>query len=169
MASSLVDSSGTAVKCRKCRYLVLEDPPHSILESSLDQDNQDASNTINICDDNLPQWIAVSIEEVRFETLTSVNIQNIALFVQGSWTKGKLLCPGCSVRLGGFDYVTRASEPVYLVRSKVDIRGPGARVEVVMPRPREVAELSDGGSESGSASQGQNEPRNANVVISPVL
>ena len=73
------------------------------------------------------------------------------------------------MRLGGFDYVTRATEPVYLVRSKVDIRGPGARVEVVMPRPREVAELSDGGSESGSASQGQNEPRNSNVVISPVL
>lgn len=134
MASSLVDNSGTAVKCRKCRYQVLEEPPHRILYSSLDQDNQDASNTINICDDNLPQWIADSIEE-------------------GSWTKGKLLCPGCSLRLGGFDYVTRATEPVYLVRSKVDIRGPGARVEVVMPRPREVAELSDGGSESGSASQ----------------
>ena len=44
--------------------------------------------------------------------------------VQGSWTKGKLLCPGCSVRLGGFDYVTRASEPVYLVRSKVDVHTP---------------------------------------------
>ena len=69
------------------------------------------------------------------------------------------------MRLGGFDYVTRASEPVYLVRSKVDIQGRGARVEVVMPRPREVAESSDGGSES--ASKGQNDPRN--VVISPVL
>ena len=73
MASALVDSSGTAVKCRKCRYQVLEEPPHRILESSLDQDNQDASNTINICDDNLPQWIADSIEEVSFVTLTSTN------------------------------------------------------------------------------------------------
>ena len=66
MASSLVDNPGTVVKCRKCRYQVLEEPPHKILESSLDQDNQDASNTLNICDDNLPQWIADSIEEVRF-------------------------------------------------------------------------------------------------------
>ena len=65
------------------------------------------------------------------------------------------------MRLGGFDYVTRATEPVYLVRSKVDIRGQGSRVEVVMPRPREVADSSDGELESGSASQGQNEPRNA--------
>lgn len=87
--------------------------------------------------------------------------------IQGSWTKGKLLCPGCSVRLGGFDYVTRATEPVYLVRSKVDISGRGARVEVVMPRPREVVDLSDDGSESGPASQGQNEAMT--VVISPVL
>ena len=71
------------------------------------------------------------------------------------------------MRLGGFDYVTRATEPVYLVRSKVDIRGSGARVEVVMPRPLEVADTSDGESESGSASQGQNEPENA--VKSPVL
>ena len=91
----------------------------------------------------------------------------ITMSIQGSWTKGKLLCPGCSVRLGGFDYVTRATEPVYLVRSKVDISGRGSRVEVVMPRPREVVDLSDDGSESGPASQGQNEPRN--VVISPVL
>ena len=164
MASSLVDSSGTVVKCRKCRYQVLEEPPHKILESSLDQDNQDASNTLNICDDNLPQWIADSIEEVRF---IRHFFHQITMSLQGSWTKGKLLCPGCSVRLGGFDYVTRATEPVYLVRSKVDISGRGSRVEVVMPRPREVADLSDDGSESGPASQGQNEPRN--VVISPVL
>ena len=77
MASSLVDSSGTVVKCRKCRYQVLEEPPHKILESSLDQDNQDASNTLNICDDNLPQWIADSIEEVRFTRLFFHQINNV--------------------------------------------------------------------------------------------
>ena len=42
----------------------------------------------------------------------------IILSYQGSWTRGKLLCPGCGARLGGFDFVTRATEPVYLVRSK---------------------------------------------------
>jgi len=39
----------------------------------------------------------------------------------------------------------------------VDIRGSGARVEVVMPRSREVADTSDGESESGSASQDTSE------------
>ena len=71
MASALEDGSGTVVKCRKCRYKVLEEPPHKILESSPGQDNQDASNTINICDDNLPQWIADAIEQVLDEIVTS--------------------------------------------------------------------------------------------------
>ena len=62
MASAVVDPR-TTLKCRKCRYLLLEQPPHRILE---DEDStQEVASTLNICDDNLPQWIADAVEEVR--------------------------------------------------------------------------------------------------------
>ena len=62
MASAVVDPR-TTLKCRKCRYLLLEQPPHRILE---DEDSaQEVASTFNICDDNLPQWIADAVEEVR--------------------------------------------------------------------------------------------------------
>ena len=42
---------------------------------------------------------------------------------QSGWTKGKLCCPHCGARIGGFDFVgASASAPVYLVRSKVDAK-----------------------------------------------
>ena len=62
MASAVVDPR-TTLKCRKCRYLLLEQPPHRILE---DEDStQEVASTFNICDDNLPQWIADAVEEVK--------------------------------------------------------------------------------------------------------
>ena len=68
MASAFTENQ-TSLKCRKCRYLLLEQPPHKIVESSSASaevdDYQEASNTFNICDDNLPQWIADAVEEVR--------------------------------------------------------------------------------------------------------
>jgi hypothetical protein len=33
--------------------------------------------------------------------------------------KGKLQCPGCGTRVGGFDFVGGHSKPVYIVKSKV--------------------------------------------------
>ena len=60
---ALVESAGREIRCRRCRHQVLEEPPHRILEQE-DEDNQDAANTLSICDDNLPPWIADAIEEV---------------------------------------------------------------------------------------------------------
>jgi len=141
MASAFTENEITTLKCRKCRYLLLEQPPHRIAESSSpaagEDDYQEASNTFNICDDNLPQWIADAVDE-------------------GSWTKGKLSCPGCGCRLGGFDYVTRASEPVYIVKSKVDIKtGSGSGVQIVLPGSRVLPDDSGimDSSESGSQTQ----------------
>ena len=55
-----------SLKCRKCRFLVVEQPPHKILSpTGLETDgDQESSNTFNICDDNLPYWISAAIEEV---------------------------------------------------------------------------------------------------------
>ena len=139
-----------SLKCRRCRFLVVEQPPHKILTGLESDDDQEPSNTFNICDENLPQWISAAIEEVRRVMDRLV----LTLLLQGSWTKGKLSCPGCGARLGGFDYVTRASHPVYIVRSKVDLKLTGTssltgtRIVVVEPRPVETRDSSEAGSES---------------------
>ena len=67
--SSVEDIEKQSLKCRKCRFLVIEDPPHKILNVTptaglLTDDDQDSSNTFNICDENLPYWISAAIEEV---------------------------------------------------------------------------------------------------------
>ena len=67
--SSVEEISKQSLKCRKCRFLVVEDPPHKILNNTeaglLTDDDQESSNTYNICDENLPYWISSAIEEVR--------------------------------------------------------------------------------------------------------
>ena len=74
------------------------------------------------------------------------------LSVQAGWTKGKLSCPGCGARLGGFDYVTRASLPVYIVRSKVDLKLSGSNTQhdrrIVQPREADGGDSSETGSQS---------------------
>ena len=54
-----------SLKCRRCRFLVVEQPPHKILTGLESDDDQEPSNTFNICDENLPQWISAAIDEVR--------------------------------------------------------------------------------------------------------
>ena len=62
-----IEKQRQSLKCRKCRFLVIEDPPHKILNISdtglLTAD--DSSNTFNICDETLPYWISAAIEEVN--------------------------------------------------------------------------------------------------------
>ena len=41
--------------------------------------------------------------------------------LQGGWTKGKLNCPNCQAKIGGFDFVAGAQYPVHIVKSKVDL------------------------------------------------
>jgi len=53
----------------------------------------------------VPRWIQEKIDE-------------------SGWTKGKISCPHCSARIGGFDFVGKGDFPIYLVRSKVDVHTP---------------------------------------------
>ena len=39
---------------------------------------------------------------------------------KAGWTKGRLNCPNCQSRLGGFDFVSGADYPVHLIKSKID-------------------------------------------------
>ena len=43
------------------------------------------------------------------------------LTFQAAWTKGRLNCPKCQCRVGGFDFVGGSDHPVHLIKSKVDL------------------------------------------------
>ena len=67
MASGLSSCDEKILKCRKCRQLLVEEPLHKILETCVDDaDEEETSNTFIICDDNLPEWISEAVEEVIF-------------------------------------------------------------------------------------------------------
>jgi len=63
-SSSNGSSTSSTLKCRKCRFLLVEQPPHKILDATESSNAQESSNVFNICDENLPQWINDAVEEV---------------------------------------------------------------------------------------------------------
>jgi len=150
-SSSNGSSTSSTLKCRKCRFLLVEQPPHKILDATESSNAQESSNVFNICDENLPQWINDAVEE-------------------GSWTKGKLSCPSCGSRVGGFDYVTRSSLPIYIVRSKVDLRtGDDNMHNLTQPKPRDTSEASTsstGSSKTGSEMGSQDTSSGDSDIIS---
>ncbi len=81
---------------------------------------------------DLPEWIGVRVEE-------------------GGWTRGRLLCPQCGARVGGFDFVQGREAPVYLVASRVDVRTKVAVEELV----KESRERNRGGQEEEAAADAQ--------------
>jgi len=104
------------VRCRKCRHTLLEEPPHRMMAR-----REEDEHIIPLYEDQLPDWMAEAVQE-------------------GGWTKGKLSCPSCSARVGGFDFVSGSScsSPVYLVRSRVDLLDPSsAPPPLVLPKARE--------------------------------
>ena len=56
------------LKCRKCRLLLLEEPPNRIMETAGAGGGEDGANVFSIYEDCLPQWISDSVEEVRVTT-----------------------------------------------------------------------------------------------------
>ena len=80
--SSVEDIEKQSLKCRKCRFLVIEAPPHKILNVSTTGllTAEDSSNTFNICDENLPYWISAAIEEVNSHVLM-IDGNAMSLFV----------------------------------------------------------------------------------------
>jgi len=104
-----------SLTCKKCRLQLLEEPRHRMMNL---QGEDERANVYYIYEDTLPEWISDAVEE-------------------GNWTKGKLCCPSCKTRVGGFDFVTSLSgSPVYIVRSKVDLRVAGTEVLLVKPKEK---------------------------------
>lgn len=103
----------TGLKCRRCRQALVED--RKVVEGE---------DLFHIPDEDLPPWISQAIE-------------------QGGWTKGKLVCPSCQARVGGFDFVSRAvaMSPVHLVKSKVDPICPPVQTSQLLNTQQGVHEL----------------------------
>lgn len=106
-------------KCKKCANLLLEAELNTILRIHGQENSSDLvemcpteleNSEVFIQEDHIPSWIKVEIE-------------------QSNWTKGKLKCTKCGLKVGSFDFVsgTRCKcgrnevlPPVHLIRSKID-------------------------------------------------
>ncbi|XP_048876202.1 E3 ubiquitin-protein ligase RNF180-like isoform X2 [Brienomyrus brachyistius] len=95
----------TGLRCRRCRTCVMDSS--SLLQMSTESDAAAKCNIWHVNFDPLPDWIHRAVH-------------------QAQWTRGKLLCPHCGARLGGFDFLRQASCPcgrqltVHLSESRVD-------------------------------------------------
>ncbi|XP_055611314.1 E3 ubiquitin-protein ligase RNF180-like isoform X2 [Uranotaenia lowii] len=118
-------------KCKKCGNQLIEIeqqfilPTHANPSSEVSSQPEDeSSESASYCpteaegceiflhEDHLPEWITAEIE-------------------QSQWTKGKLKCGKCGLKVGSFDFVsgTRCKcelnsvlPSVHLIKSKVDLR-----------------------------------------------
>lgn len=107
------------VKCKKCRR-ILFDERHTenlllkdihILAGSTNSAFCSSNNDYNIYlnEEFLPNWIKLLIEAEN-------------------WSKGRIYCPHCDSRVGGFDFICAVKcscsnilPPVHINKSKVDI------------------------------------------------
>lgn len=111
----------SAIKCFKCRAVLLKDTEIEQLSPHGDTNQTSAGVSIIRCesmlddkliylkDDLLPQWIIDKVQE-------------------SNWTKGRLHCEQCKTKIGHFDFVTGRKchceetvlPPVYFIKSQVD-------------------------------------------------
>jgi len=74
-------------------------------------------------------------------------------FLQCGWTKTKLHCPHCGVRVGGVDFVGAFSHHVHLIRSKVDVVTSKIDVRRSGERPEEFSSAEESSSLEMSADE----------------
>lgn len=107
------------IKCRQCRTVILDSTAYrtSVVNSHnlpLVASSDNCSPTLNelvyLNEELLPEWIVEKIQEAN-------------------WSKGRLYCNNCGVRIGGFNFISGAQcqcdaadvlPPVYLIKSKLD-------------------------------------------------
>ncbi|XP_041916285.1 E3 ubiquitin-protein ligase RNF180 isoform X1 [Alosa sapidissima] len=97
-------SALTVLRCRKCRKCLMESPS---LLSIGDSAELSTCSVWHVNVDTLPDWIQSAVHQAR-------------------WTVGKLNCPFCGARLGGFNFVNCSRCPcghedvVHVSKSRVD-------------------------------------------------
>jgi len=109
------------LKCKKCRETLVKNPPNDFREST---EQEEEGNIYSLDEDSCPEWVNNLVQ-------------------QAGWTKGKLICPSCRQRVGGFDFVSGSAEPIHIVKSKVDIWS-SVPVAVLVQPPTVLATASGG-------------------------
>lgn len=110
------------IKCKKCRKTVLDLSEFPSLLINAHNTQILGSNEDNPCT-SLENHAKIFLQE---ETLPSWILNYIE---QENWTKGKIFCPHCNYRMGGFDFISGKKcdcqlnilPSVYFVPSKVDV------------------------------------------------
>jgi len=87
----------SGIKCRQCRSGFLIE----VVDSEKSESFTSTTDLYLINEEDLPNWVSEKVEEA-------------------GWTKGRLNCPKCQCRVGGFDFVNGSENPVHFVKSKVD-------------------------------------------------
>lgn len=112
------------IKCKKCRKILFENTQSMLLNAhslpiSQEEDMCESitqAYNLYIDEECLPIWVKTSIEK-------------------GEWSKGKILCPHCNTRIGGFDFISGMKcscsssvlPSVHIIKSKVDLPGGTAK------------------------------------------
>ncbi len=129
-------TASSSILCASCRALLPGVSPREDGGGEEGGRAPSSSDVIPVSEDpetgDLPEWIGVRVEE-------------------GGWTRGRLLCPQCGARVGGFDFVQGREAPVYLVASRVDVRTKVAVEELV----KESRERNRNGQEEEAAADAQ--------------
>ncbi|XP_030004509.1 E3 ubiquitin-protein ligase RNF180-like [Sphaeramia orbicularis] len=108
------------LRCRKCRKGVIDSTCLSAQVEAAHGDSADVCSIWHVDADAMPDWIHSAVH-------------------QAQWTLGKLNCPSCGARLGGFNFVHGGECPcgrdaaVHLSKSRVD-RDHKHYVLIVQPR-----------------------------------
>ncbi|KAJ8933210.1 hypothetical protein NQ314_014157 [Rhamnusium bicolor] len=107
------------IKCKNCRKVLFHEMQckhlfinahHVPLTRSSDGCATTEQNNLFLNEEYLPDWITIRIETEK-------------------WSKGRLNCPYCDSRVGGFDFVSGAKctcsiyvlPSIHIIKSKVDL------------------------------------------------
>ncbi|XP_021957722.1 E3 ubiquitin-protein ligase RNF180 isoform X1 [Folsomia candida] len=124
MDPNQLESTVVPMKCKKCRFLLLEHPKVPVEDSHgepfvdlMTLENKGPSSCHSqvwyIPEESMPEWMTASMDK-------------------GDWTKGKIMCPKCEARIGSYSFVSgfkcpcgsRVVPPIHIVKSKVDFIQP---------------------------------------------
>ena len=119
----------SVLKCAACRTTLQNvQPPKEDADTRGSRGSKELIPVVEEDSMPVPRWIQEKIDEVTMdEGMISDEILFLMHSLQSGWTKGKISCPHCSARIGGFDFVggsVSSDFPIYLVRSKVDVHTP---------------------------------------------
>ena len=119
-----------SIRCHSCRH-----PIDELSKMFTGLTTATKRNSVWHWEEPWPTWVQQNIEQVNYKCiyyhyplvllcpcLITTTLLSFTRSLQSGWTKGRLHCPHCSSRIGGFDFIgdSRCHHPVYLTQSRLD-------------------------------------------------